>query len=116
MSVERNEDGSITINNKNGMKAISRITKLTDDKWEEKFRQVVKEYAKLATTCAHTIKETEQYFLEQCDALPITTEDRRMKCFKLNVVLSHFRDKLENQAQEFSFDMTDEEIESCMEV
>jgi len=54
MSLERNKDSSITIIN-------SRVVKLTDDKWEEKFKQTMQEYAKLVTACAHTFKEIEQY-------------------------------------------------------
>ena len=104
MTLEKNKDSSITLIN-------SRVVKLTDDKWEEKFQQALQEYAKLVTACAHTFKETEQYFLEKCDALPLTSNDRRMKNFQLNVIMSHFKDKLGHKASEFSVDMSDEEIE-----
>jgi hypothetical protein len=104
MSLERNKDSSITIIKNN-------VVKLTDDKWEVKFQQVVQEYAKLVTACAHTFKETEQYFLEQCDALPLTPNEMRMKSFQLNVTMSHFKDKLEHKTPRVSFDMADEEIE-----
>jgi len=104
MSLERNKDSSITIIKSN-------VVKLTDNKWEEKFQQAVQEYAKLVTACTHTFKETEQYFLEQCDALPLTPNDMRMKNFQLNVNMSHFKDNLEYNAPGFSFAITDEEIE-----
>lgn len=104
MCLEKNKDRSITIIKSN-------VVKLTDDKWEEKFQQAVQEYAKLVTACAHTFKETEQYFLQQCDALPLTSNDIRMKNFQLDMIMRHFKDKLEHKAPRFSFIMTDEEIE-----
>lgn len=111
MSVERNKDGSISIKNNNGVTVIGKVVGVSDDKRQEKFQHWVEECAKLVTACAHTIKETEQYFLEQCDVLPLAADDTRMKSFQLNVVMNHCKDKLEHQASEFSFDMTDEEIE-----
>lgn len=111
MSVERNKDGSISIKNNNGVTVIGKVVGVSDDKRQEKFQHWVEECAKLVTACAHTTKETEQYFLEQCDALPLAADDTRMKSFQLNVVMNHCKDKLEHQASEFSFDMTDEEIE-----
>lgn len=65
----------------------------------------------MITPCACTLKETEQYFLENCDALPLALDDRRMKNFQYNVIINHFEDKLEHQPSKISFDMTDEEIE-----
>lgn len=103
MSVKRNRDDSITI-------ITSRVTRLTDDKWQQKFEQWVQDCAKLVTAYTHTFKETEQHFLEQCEALPLTTNDSRMKGVQLNVIMNHCKDKLGHQASEFSFDMTDEEI------
>jgi hypothetical protein len=111
MSVKRNGDGSITIKNNNIESTTCRIIGLVDDKWKEKFQQWVQECAKLVTACTPTFKEIEQYFLEQCDALPLITNDNRMKSFQLDVIMNHCKDKLEHQASEFSFDMTDEEIE-----
>lgn len=111
MSVERNKDGSISIKNNNGATVIGRMMVVSDDKREEKFKQWVEDCAKLVTSCTHTFKETEQYFLEQCDALPLTSNDRRTKSFQLNVIMNHCKEKLEHKASEFSFDMTDEEIE-----
>lgn len=111
MSIERNKDGSITIEDNDSMVAISRITKLADDKWEEKLQKAMQEYAKLVTVCDHTIKETELYFLEQCDAMPIASNDWRMESFQLDVIITHFKDKLKHKASSFSFDMTDVEME-----
>lgn len=102
MSLEKNKDNSITIISSN-------ILKLTDDKWDEKFQKWVQECAKLVTAGTPTFKETEQYFLEQCDALPLTTNDNRMNNFQLDVIMTRCRDKLVHQATEFSFDMTEEE-------
>ncbi|HEY5585854.1 MAG TPA: hypothetical protein VIK78_15365 [Ruminiclostridium sp.] len=111
MSVERNKDGSVTIKNNNESTSIGKIVKVSDDKLEGKFQQWVEDCAKLVNACAHTFKETEQYFLQHCEALPLTPNDRRMKFFQLNVIMNHCKDKLEHQPSEFSFDMTDEEIE-----
>ena len=111
MSVERNKDGSVTIKNNNGSTSIGKIVKVLDDKLEGKFQQWVEDCAKLVNTCAHTFKETEQFFLQHCEALALTPNDRRMKFFQLNAIINHFKDKLEHQPSEFSFDMTDEEIE-----
>lgn len=108
MSTERNKDSAITI-------IKSRVIKLTDDKREGKFQQVLQEYDKLVIPCAHTFKETEQYFLQECDALPLTLNDKSMKEFQLNVIRKHFKDKLENKAPIFSIDMGQEAENSSNE-
>jgi hypothetical protein len=111
MTVERRKDGSITIRNSKGTAVIGRFTGVADSKREEKYRKWVEECTKLVDACPHTIKETEEYFLGLCDTLPIEINDMSMKNFQLNVVMNHYRDKLEHQAPVLSFDMTDEEIE-----
>lgn len=111
MSVERNKDGSISIRSNKGVAVIGRIVGVSNDKREEKFRQWTEDCAELVTSCPHTDGETVQYFLQQCDALPIALDDRRMKRIKLNVIMNHYKDKLEHRPSEFSFDMIDEEIE-----
>lgn len=111
MSVERNKDGSVTIKHSKGTATIGIIGGVSDKKREEKFEKWVEECTKLVIPCGHTYKETEQYFLELCDAVKLDINDMRMKSFKLNVILNHFKDKLKHQASQFSFDMTDEEIE-----
>jgi hypothetical protein len=111
MSVERNADGNIIIKDNNGVTVVSRIVKVSDDKQEEKFQQWVDDCSKLVTACSHTFKETEHYFFEHCDALPLALDDKRMKSFHCNVIMNHCKDKLEHQPSEISFDMTDNEIE-----
>jgi|GEM_PF-4262522 len=61
MSVERNKDGSISIQSKNVASVIFGMVGVSDDKRKEKFEQWVDECAKLITACGHTLKETEQY-------------------------------------------------------
>lgn len=111
MSVRRTEDGSVTIKNNNGGIVIGRMIKVSDDKRKDKFQQWVEHCAKLVTECSHTLKETEQYFFKQCDTLQLKPNDRRMENFKLGVIMNHCKDKLEHKASEFSFDMSDEEME-----
>lgn len=111
MQIKRKEDGSVSIKDDNGVTVIGRVIGTSNDECEEKFQQWVQDCAKLVTAHTHTFKETEQYFLEQCDALPLDLNDKRMQNIKLNVIMNHYKDRLEHQASEFSFDMTDEEIE-----
>jgi len=115
MSVERNKDGSITVKTKNGVTSVSKTIVSQVEYKHEEFQNWVEHCASLVTPCSHTFKETEQYFLEQCDTQPIDKYDRRIKNFQLNVIMNHFKDKLEHQAADFSFDMTDEEIEKWQE-
>lgn len=70
----------------------------------------MQEYAKLVTACAHTFKEIEQYFLEQCDALPLPLNDSRMKIFQAYMIMDSSKNKPENRVLIFS-NMTDEEID-----
>lgn len=111
MSVDKNKDGSVTIRDNNSVTVIGKMIGVSDDKREERFKHWVEECTKLVSACAHTLEETEQYFLEQCDAAAIASNDRRMKSFQLNVIMNYCKDKLEHQAPKFSFDMTDEEME-----
>lgn len=112
MSVDRNKDGSVTIRDNLGVTIIRMIIgESSDDKREDKFQQWIEDSVKLVTAYPHTIKETIQYFLEQCDAEPIDINDRRMKNFQFNVIMNHHKDKLSYRASRFSFDMTDEEMQ-----
>lgn len=111
MTVERNKDGSISVKTKNGVTSVSKTIASQVEYKHEEFQKWVEHCADLVTPCAHTFSETEQYFLEQCDTELIDKDDRRMKIFKLNVIMNHFKDRLEHQAADFTFDMTDEEIE-----
>ena len=111
MSVERNKDGSITIKDTNGVAVIGLIKRVSDNKQEEKFQRWADDCANLVTACPHTLKETEDYFLELCDARPLDIDDYRMQSFKCNVIMNHCKDKLQHQPPAFSFDMIDDEIE-----
>jgi hypothetical protein len=111
MSVKRNEDGSVSIQDKNGGAVIGKIIVAPDEKREEKYKQWVENCEKLVKPCAHSIKEVEQYFLQLCDAEPIYPSNYRMRSFKVNIIMNFFKDKLQHQAPQFSFDMADEEIE-----
>jgi len=112
MSVDRNKDGSVTIRDNTSVTIISSIiAEASDDKREDKYQQWIEDSAKLVTACPRTIKETVQYFLEQCDAEPIAINDKRMKNFQFNVIMNYHKDKLKHRASKFSFDMTDEEMQ-----
>lgn len=108
MSIERSKDGNI--NNNNFLSIVSRVVKISDDKWDKKFQQTMQEYAKLVTACDHTFKEIEQYFLEQCDALPLPSNDKHMKLFQAHVIMDSSKSRPENRVPRFS-NMTDEEID-----
>lgn len=110
MQVERNEDGSVTIKSKNGVTVISGITASEDTVHENKFEQWVEECAKLVKPNEHTFEETMDYFLTLCDTLPLENDDRRLQYFKSNIIINYFKDQLEHQASEFSFDKTEAEI------
>lgn len=112
MTVERNKDGSVTIRGNNGTTVVSAISAAVDTKQKERFNRWIDNCARMITPCHHTIKETEDHFLQLCDAIPISQDDIRMKNFMYNVVMNHCIDKLEHEPRSFSFDMTDEEIEA----
>ena len=87
MSIDRSKDGYINNNNNNNnnnnfVSIVSRVVKISDDKCDKKFQQAMQQYAKLVTACDHTFKEIEQYLLEQCDALPLPSNDTHMKLFQ----------------------------------
>lgn len=111
MSVKRNKDGSVTIRTENGAISIGKIISVSVDNRKEKYHQWVEDCARKVTACGHTIEETEQYFLQQCEALPLEKDSMKMKSFKVNVIMNYYKDKLEHRAIEFSFDMSDEEME-----
>lgn len=111
MSVKRNKDGSISIRNSNGLTSIGMIKGVFNHKHNENYQQWVEDCAKAVSACAHSFNETVQFFLQQCETQPIDANDERLKSFQYSVVMSHFKDKLENQSINFSIDMTDDEIE-----
>jgi hypothetical protein len=111
MPVERNKNGSVTIKHDKGTAVIGRIKEVSIKRNEERYRQWVEECAKQVTPGTHTLKETEQHFLQLCDALSLSADDRRVKDFKYSVIMNHCKDKLRYKPTEFSFHMTDEEKE-----
>lgn len=120
MPVERNKDGSITIRSKNGCSSVmgvikGGISRIGDCHRDERFKGWAEKCAGLVNACSHTVRETEQHFLGLCDALPLAADDLRMKSFQHNVIMNHFRDKLDHRPRNFSFDMSDEEIEKWHE-
>lgn len=108
MSARQNEDGNFSING-NEISAIAKIKFIPnkDNELEERYRNWVEECAQTIKANSHTMEETEQFFLRQCDALPIDKEDYRMKSFQNSV--NYFQHMLKNKQAEVSFDMTDEE-------
>lgn len=111
MAIERNKDGSITIRSNGTITAITGIKSSYTERNKEKFASWVEHCAKEVKACAHTIKETEQYFLTLCDARPLIGNDERLKNFQTSLIMNFFQDQLKHQPSQFSFDMTDEEIE-----
>jgi hypothetical protein len=115
MSIRRNTDGSFNVNNRNEVSSIG-ITGGSfhikrDPILEEKYHNWVEEYANIIQPCSHTIEETEQFFLQQCEAIPMDKDDRRMKSYQYSVVMNYFKDKLYNKISDFPLDMNDEAIE-----
>lgn len=113
MSIRKDKNGSFFVNNVNEVSAFSRIV-FTPDKnkeLEERYHNWIEECAKTIKACSQTMEETEQFFLQQCDALPIDKEDDHMKSFQYSIVMSYFQDRQKQGLFEVSNDMTDEEIE-----
>lgn len=113
MSVKRNKDGSVSIKTGDSVTSIGKVvsTYVTREDRISNWTNWAQKCAKFVKVSPHTFRETEQFFLEQCDAETLSKDDRCMKSFQLNVILNHCKDKLIHKPAEFSFDMTDEEIE-----
>lgn len=111
MTVKRNRDGSVTIRNQSGTVAIGRVVFASDDSFKQKYEQWIEDCARLVTAGTHTFEETEKYFLEQCDTLPVSSDNIHLKSYKYSLIMNYFKDKLEYQAADFSFEMTDKEME-----
>lgn len=82
MVVERGKDGSVTIRSNNAVTSIGKVISsytISDNKRKERFEQWVEDCGKLVNACPHTLDETEQYFLQLCDGLPLAQNDRRMR-------------------------------------
>ncbi len=112
MTVERSENGQITIRDGNNVSAVSPMVTTSDEQNNSRFTEWAESCAKLVKTNSHTISETEQFFLTLCDVIPLEPASIHIENFKFNIVLSYFKDKLEHQPPKFSFDMTDKEIEN----
>ena len=113
MSIKKDKNGSFCVNNMNEVSAFSRIVFTPDNniELEERYHNWIEECAKAVKPCSHTMEETEQFFLQQCDALPIDKEDYHMKSFQYSIVMSYFQDKQKQELFEILNDITDEEIE-----
>lgn len=113
MSFRLNNDGDFTVNDDNEIISIGRIggTFIPEKNpvSEEKYRNWVEECANIIKPCSHTIQETEQFFLQHCEALPIPKDDYRMKRFQYSVV-KILKYRLENKISDVSINMSDEAI------
>ncbi len=111
MSVKKRKDGSLVITTSDGVSAIAKVIGTSEPENSEKFEAWVEKCAKDIKLCTHTLRETEEYFLKNCEALPLEPNDRRVKFFQYNLVMSFFKDKLKYQLSEIPFDGSEEEIE-----
>ena len=69
-----------------------------------------KKCAQIIKPQPHTIREVEEYFLQQCEAIPIRSEDRRMRNFYTNVVMNCcLKDR--KRLDQVSLNMSNEELE-----
>ncbi len=112
ITVEHSKYGQITIRSGNNVTGISPMVATSNRKNDSHFTEWVESCAKLVTPSSHTILETEQFFLTLCDTVPLESNSIHMENFKFNLILSYFKDKLVHRPPEFSFSMTDEEIEN----
>ena len=109
MEIKREADRiSFTYENGSGVICAMRMEKAFDD---ETVQSWIKHCAKLVQPYSHSFAEMEEYLLAHYDARPLAPEDLQMQNFKSNVLIAYFDDRLEHKPPEFSFDMTDEEIE-----
>jgi len=112
MTINQNRDGSFIKSSRNDAASIGRIGGTFSPKRnqaiEEKYCKWVEECAISIKPCSHTIEESEQYFLQQCEAVPMDKNDNRMKSYQYSVVLNY---KLNNRLSGFPIDISDEAIE-----
>lgn len=114
MAVERNEDGRITIRDENGMVIVGKVgavfTPDINPEQEAKREAWIEKCAQIIHPQHHTIREVEEYFLRQCEAILISSEDRRMKNFYINVVMNCcLKDR--KRLDQVSIEMSNEELE-----
>lgn len=109
MEIKREADRiSFTYENGSGVIGAMKMEKAFDD---ETVQSWIKHCAKLVQPHSHSFAEMEEYLLANYDAKPLATEELQMQSFKSNVLIGYFADRLKHKPPEFSFDMTDEEIE-----
>ncbi|MFT4145219.1 MAG: hypothetical protein QM644_12250 [Mobilitalea sp.] len=115
MPVKRNEDGSITIRDENGMLSVGKVSAVfmpeSSPEQEAKHEAWVEKYAQLIKPQPHTIIEVEEYFLQQYEAIPLDTKDSQVKGCYFNVVMNYCLKDRNRQLNRISVDMSDEEIE-----
>ena len=119
MSIWKNKDSSDN-NSRHRNSSISSIgiigstfSPKSDPLLEEKYHNWIEEYANIIQSCTHTIEETEQYFLQQCEAIPMDKDDKRMKSYQYTVVVNN---KLRDRISEIPLDMSNEEIKKWIRV
>jgi arginase len=109
MPVERKLDGSITIRTeKGGVCVVGSMVE--DNSRSARFKEWLEKCADKVIPCSHTFDETEAFLLRSFDTVPLDPSDRRIRIFLLNIVMNH-KEFLQEQPGEFSFDMTDDEME-----
>jgi hypothetical protein len=114
MSIWQNTDGSNNISRRSNS-SISSIgiiggtfSPKRDPLLEEKYHNWIEEFANIIQPCSHTMEETEQYFLQQCEAVPMDKGDNRMKGYQYSVVMNY---KIQDRISELPLDMNIESIE-----
>ena len=112
MTVTRHSDGSITIQAENSTACVSALAIVSQGLGDEACVEWARECAKTVQPCLRSFAETEAYLSQLCEAVPLSPNDRRLRGFKLNVILNHFADRLQHHPPEFSPELTDEELEA----
>jgi hypothetical protein len=115
VSVERNKDGSVSISTKNGAVVVGKIMPPSDNGLKERYEKWVETCVNLVTPGIHSFKETERYFLSKCDTLPLNLDNIHLRSYKRSIIMNYFKDKLEHKVPDFSFDMTEEQMEKWYE-
>ncbi len=114
MSIWKNSDGRDN-NSKGNNHSISSIgiiegtfSPKRDPLLEEKYCNWIEENANKIQPCTHSMEETEQYFLQQCEAISMDKDDKRMKSYQYSIVMNY---KLQERLSEFPDNMNNEAIE-----
>jgi len=111
MSIKQNKDESIIKSTGAEVASIGRIeatfTPIRNKEIEEKYSRWVEECANTTKPCSHTIQETEEYFLQQCEAVSLDENDIRMKSYQYSVLMHY---KFNSRLSGFPIDTNDEVI------